>query len=239
MKLRRFNDEGISKFKEFIDSHKAGYSQIGINGLLTDVNLATVVQPEVEIDFKMFDTRFDLGEYLYLKLDNSGIPNLLKDVGIWTWLSGLFFDLICPADDNGVRRPRAMEKYVPAVYNHQKYYRHLLAGPYWIYKQHSDKPEITFGLLSGEPHIFGDIPEQLAARQQWVSNAAIVSAATTLYIDENTKIPKLGAGGQKPGSARRLAMILWQFDLTHDLYSFTEVEILGLLPFEFEKFKAI
>ena len=46
-----------------------------------------------------------------------------------------------------------------------------------------------------------------------------------------------GAGGKGGGSPRRLADILWQFDVTWDLYAMSLKEFWAVLPQEFEKFR--
>ena len=57
-----------------------------------------------------------------------------------------------------------------------------------------------------------------------------------LYVDPNTGLHKRGAAGRGPGSARRLAEVLGQFDMTWDLYSMSASSILDILPKEFNRF---
>ena len=79
--------------------------------------------------------------------------------------------------------------------------------------------------------------EQIASRLELVTNKAIMSIATELYIDEETDLPKRGAGGKSGGSPRRLADIFNQFDLTWDLYYMDKDHILQMLPAEFDRFR--
>jgi hypothetical protein len=60
--------------------------------------------------------------------------------------------------------------------------------------------------------------------------------ATALYIDQESQRPKKGAAGRGPGSARRLADILNQFDLTWDLYAMHIAAMLKMMPKEFNRF---
>lgn len=50
-----------------------------------------------------------------------------------------------------------------------------------------------------------------------------------------SKHPKKGAAGRGPGSVRRLADILNQFDLTWDLYMMRTADMLKLMPREFTR----
>jgi hypothetical protein len=58
-----------------------------------------------------------------------------------------------------------------------------------------------------------------------------------MYLDASNNQPKRGAGGKGPGSARRLADVLNQFDVTWDLYSMSYEEVLAMLPGEFDRFR--
>lgn len=61
--------------------------------------------------------------------------------------------------------------------------------------------------------------------------------ATDLYVDPSTGKAKSGAGGKGPGSARRLADMVNQLDLTWDLYAMFPKGLLTLLPKEFDRFR--
>ena len=92
-------------------------------------------------------------------------------------------------------------------------------------------------LLANPPHQPGDIAEQLASRQELVTNPSVMEVATRLYINPETGRPKRGAAGRGPGSARRLAAVLNQLDLTWDLYGLDPDKLLDLLPEEFNQFQ--
>src|SRR5262249_16830000 len=114
---------------------------------------------------------------------------------------------------------------------------HLLAGPYRIYRAHRDNPQRALVLLCGPLDRPGDIVEQFASRQELVTNPTVIESATRLYVDPATNRPRRGAGGKSAGSARRLADVLEQFDVTWDLYTLTPDGLLTLLPHEFDRFR--
>jgi hypothetical protein len=237
MKLRRFNEKGTQEFEQFLDTLTSDVPLPIPTSLLTDPDMSEQSPVAVEIEPHVFANRFQLAEYFSDRLPRSGIRELEKDKGLWAWLSLYFFDQLCPVDGNGRRKPGNRARWIPATTDYRKYYRHLLAGPYRIYRAHRDNPSRALALLSGPLDKPGDIVEQLASRQEIITNKAIVETATKLYIDTSTKRPKRGAAGKSAGSARRLAEVLNQFDVTWDLSVMDSPGLLTLLPKEFDRFR--
>lgn len=118
----------------------------------------------------------------------------------------------------------------------QKYYRHLLAGPYRLLQIHGENARV---FLCGPLPQHGDFSEQLASRMQLISNRSLIEVVDRLYYDlsaEGTGHPKRGALTRtRPGNLRRLVAVIQQFDLTYDLYAMSPDEILELLPHEFTR----
>ncbi len=231
MKLRSFNAGGINRFGQFLSS--AARDTEDLHAFLGAPSLSTPVTPEIGFEPRSFVNRFAAGEYLYSLLGDSNIFNLDEDRGIWAWLSAFYFDQLCPDGTN----PGKDYRWVPAVNSFRNYYRHLLAGPYFIYRAHKDNPQHAMAVLATPLHRPGDIVEQLASRQELVTNHSVMEAATRLYIGGDG-VPKPRAAGRGAGSARRLADVLTQLDLTWDLYDLSTEKLLELLPAEFDEFKA-
>lgn len=231
MKLRSFNAGGINRFERFLSS--SARDSEDLHEFLGDPGLSTAVSPEIEAESRPFVNRFAAGEYLHSLLGDSNIFNLDEDRGIWAWLSAFYFDQLCP---DGTK-PGRDYRWVPAVNSFRNYYRHLLAGPYFIYRAHKDNPQLAMAVLATPLHRPGDIVEQLASRLELVTNHSVMEAATRLYIGADS-LPKPRAAGRGAGSARRLADVLTQLDLTWDLYDLTTEKLLELLPAEFDEFKA-
>ena len=140
-------------------------------------------------------------------------------------------------DATGRRRVYERARYIPDPTNFRKYYRHLLAGPYRIYRAYAASSRRVWPLLCGPLDRPGEIVEQLCAYQEMVTNAGLMAAVTAMYIDPETDRPKRGTMGKGPGSPRRLPKVINQFDVTWDLYSMTPAQILGMLPPEFDRWK--
>ena len=156
-----------------------------------------------------------------------------SDVGIWAWLAAFYFDQLIQS--NG--RVGEDARWVPAVGDFRKYYRHLLAAPYQIFRAHRDNPHRALVLLANPPNRPGDLVEQLLSRQEVVTNKTAMQVATTLYIDPVTKFPKANATRRRRGGATRFVAVLSQLDLIWDLYHITPDQLIELLPAEFEEFK--
>jgi hypothetical protein len=235
--VRRLTDAGIERLSAFIDSLKGDEPLDYPAEILTDPQTSEPIGCLIEIEQRRFGSRFEAARYLDGKLSDSGLRDVERDQGLWAWLSLFYFEELCPADEAGRRKPGERARWIPEVRNYQRYYRHLLAGPYRIFRAHRDSPVRAMALLCNPLDKPGDIVEQLASRQEFVTNRAIVEGATKLYVDPRTKRPRRGAGGKGDGSPRRLADVLWQFDVAWDLYAMTTDSLLHLLPAEFDRFR--
>ena len=231
MKLSRFTETGIGRFDDFRASPLRTADQL--REILEDVACSVSTSLDIEVEQVDLPTRFAVGEYLYNLFGGVPSSGMNVDVGTWTWLTACYFEQLCPQGS----LPGERSRWVPAVGNYLRYYRHLLAGPYLIYRSHSDNPRRAMALLANPPHQPGDIAEQLASRQELVTNPSVMEVATRLYINPETDSRKRGAAGRGPGSARCLAILHNQLDLTWDLYGLNPDKLIALLPAEFDRFK--
>ena len=224
---------------EFLDEVALGRSgSDSAEALLRRGSYGELVEPQIRLHRRPFATRFELAESLVERLE-SGQAEDHADAGLWAWLALYFFDQLCPAQGKGGRRVGARVRWIPAVGNFRRYYRHLVAGPVGVFRAHRGNPEAARVLLCTPPHQPGEVVEQLTSRQELVRNPAVVGAATLLYFDSETGGVKRGAAGRGPGSARRLADVLNQLDVTWDLHAMTAEGVLAMLPSEFDRFRSL
>jgi hypothetical protein len=235
--IKRLNSKGVEEFNDFLDSLTGDNPLPFPSRILEDPETTENLPTEIEISIRSFTNRLEAAKYLYALFTDSGLPDLERDKGLWAWLSLFFFDELCATDKSGGKKPGDRARWIPATSDFRKYYRHLLAGPYRIFKAHRDHPERALALLSGTLDTPGEIAEQLAARHELVTNKAVVELATKLFIDEATGKPRRGAASKGPGSARRLVDVLQQFDVTWNLYAMTTSALLSMMPGEFDKFR--
>jgi hypothetical protein len=238
MMLRKLNKSGIQRFADFLDSLKETPFVEPPVSLLTDAEASESLPAQVDIEKRVFHNRFEAAAYLDWKLSRSGLADLERDAGLWSWLSLFYFDQLCPLDSSGKRKLHERAKLIPEVSNYRKYYRHLLAGPYRIYRAHRDNPDRAMALLCEPVSQPGDIVEQFASRQELVTNRVVMELVKTLYLDQESNRPRRGAAGKGNGSARRLTDVLNQFDLTWDLHMVKVSDLIGMLPREFDRFRA-
>lgn len=236
--LRRFNEAGIARFRELLEEIRSeGDADVG--GILWDDALTEQLSEGPVLEIQPFANRREAGEYLYQVIStvSHDLDDVERDPGLWAWLAAAYMDHIAPAED-GERKLGATARWIPAVGDYQKYYRHLLAGPYQIYRAHREDPDRAMVILATDVGSPGEAAEQLSARQEILSNGRFLEAATRLYYDEESGSLKRGSGGKGPGSPRRLAKDMFeQFALTWDFYGMEADEIVSLLPPEFDRFR--
>jgi hypothetical protein len=163
------------------------------------------------------------------------LTNIESDQGLWTWLSLFYFDELYPPAARVRRKPGERARWILNT-SGRRYYRHLLAGPFLIYKSHRDNPDRAMVLLCGPLADPGEIVAQIASRQEIVTNRGLMEAAKMLYYDSSNRKPKRGAASKTKGAARRFADVMNQFDVTWDLYSLEAADVIRLLPDEFSRF---
>jgi hypothetical protein len=199
--------------------------------------MTELIQGDVEVGSRGFSNRLEAGIFLNDLIDTTGINLPERDRGLWTWLTLFFFDAVCPADAYGNRRAQADARLLPMLDNHQRFYRHLLLGPFLIVRAHRTAPEQAIAFLHQPVWEPGEIVEQLASRKEMVTNHAVAEVAARLYFDPVKVAFKRGASSKVRGAARRLATLLNQLDLTWYLYGMGADDMIRLLPKEFDRFR--
>jgi len=234
MTARVLTDTGIQNFREYLVRLRGGDTAAPPRELLDAPDSSAEFHVPVEIEHRSFASRLDAARYLFGKLGGKGQVDY--NSGLWSWLALFYFDQICPPLENGKRQAGEEARYIPGTRS-WRYYRHLLAGPFRVYKLHRECAKV---LLSGPLDKPGDFMEQLASRQELITNPAIVGAAAHLYFDEKNQRPKRGAAStkRKPGTLRRFVDLVQQLDLTYDLYSMQPAELVQLLPKEFDVWRS-
>lgn len=245
--LRRLNEAGISRLLEFLHGVKNEPNLAVPRDILTHDSTSTDLgEIEVEIEPQIFGSRFAAAKYLLETLDGSGLTQVEQDRGLWAWLALFYFDELCPTGKKGQRKPGEDARWVPESERAFRYYRHLLAGPYRIFRAHRANPQAAMIVLCGPLDSPGDLVEQLASRQELVTNESLLATASALYIDSKNRLPKRGVvttekiGGRrrgKPGTVFRLIDVCRQYDVAWDLYAMTPESVVAMLPKEFNRFR--
>ena len=238
MKLRKLSDLGLERMGNFLDSFTAEVPENYPEAILTDQTTSETLPADVEIDQdRRFTHRFDAAAYLYERFTQLRTPAyqlIERDKGVWAWLALLWFNQLCLPDRNGVLRPKERARWIPVLDDARRYYRHLLLGPYLIYRMHARTPDLTEAVLSSELHVgTSEVFRTIIETQQFVTSPSVVSLIGRLYFDSKRKRLIRGAGTKGPGGVRRLGNVLNQLDRTFDLHSIRVDELMSLLPQEF------
>jgi hypothetical protein len=229
--LREFSAQGIAECHGLLDAARAGDDVSDeIASLLIDETLSNDTNLRLKGIPKAVDTRFDLALWLNRQLEPILVDGDGGSVGVWAWLTLLLFDVVAPSRAGGTRKIGDRSLYILEPDNWRRYYRHLLAGPCRVMRAHWEELHITRALLAGKPNVPGELYEQIASRQEVITSAALVRLTHRLYWDSAVNGLKRGAAGKGAGSARRLAAVLLQLDLTWDLNEMDEEAIGKLLP---------
>lgn len=234
MLARRLTKDGVERFENFLERLRDNPNSRLPTNALSEAKLSEAVEVKIHVDSIDVHSRMEVAEHVF-RLLRRDTETLRIDKGFWCWLSLYWFNDLCPVVA-GQRVPGDRYRWIAELDNTRRAYRHLLAGPYQIYRAHRDDPERAKSLLCGPVHQLGELLGQIASRPSLVTSKAVVGAATRLYYEEDTDRLRRGSSGKGAGSARRFADVLSQLDLTWDLHSLTVEELLELLPEEFDNF---
>ena len=229
----KFNSNGLSKFSSLL---KLDLNKVldGVDELINDQTLFEKIDCKIEI--RPVGTRLELAEILHKAIaKNPNFVGLQSDQGLWSWLAAAWMKTLF----EGSPKSAKIGEQARWILDMQKtrYYRHLLAGPYFIYNHHSDNPRRALSILGGSVIVPGELVGQIAASSD-IAFSVGAEVATILYVDPVTGKAKKGSGGAGPGSPRRLtAAYLNQIDLTVDYRGMTAQQVIDILPKEFDKFK--
>src|SRR5260221_10934720 len=139
-RMRRLNDAGTAKLTEFLQevSEEAGIPVPSY--LLSDPAFSEDLSVVAEVQERTFGSRLSVGRYLHGLFSQDEVRKHDRDPRVWSWLALFYFGELCPVRSSGARRPGNIARWVP-VGHAFRYYRHLLAGPYLIYRSFRDQPE--------------------------------------------------------------------------------------------------
>ncbi|MBO3803984.1 MAG: hypothetical protein JTT11_08990 [Candidatus Brockarchaeota archaeon] len=237
--VRALNEEGIRQFGAYIDRLTGGAEESPPLFLLTDPATSLAVHGHGQVDKRNFMNRLEAARYLSGALKNVDRQEIDTNHGLWSWLALFYFDQLCPPLADGTRKPYEKYRYIlpklDSDEHFRHYYRHLLAGPFRIYRLHGPDARI---LLAPPVHKHGEFSEQLASRMEFITNKELIKAVNALYYDATKGTPKRGATTRnKPGTLRRFIAVIQHLELTYDLYSLNWQQILSLLPAEFDTWR--
>src|SRR5579871_2309382 len=133
--LRKFNNKGVEAFIKFIEASRANNSidELALNHLIYNDQFSETVDGLV-IDKNVGPKKLDLAKYLSEKLNLKLNLNYYYDIGLWSWLSATYFPILIGKTKGGqLKFPKDNSLFVPITVPRNRWHRHLLAFPTWIY----------------------------------------------------------------------------------------------------------
>lgn len=196
MKFRRFNDQGIKAFADYLGSLRTDPATAVPTDLLTSSRLTQPLVNSIDAEPPTsFANRMEFAKWLHTVATASGVDVPRNDAGFWAWLSLALFDHVCPANAKGWRKPGADARHLIDSENWRRRYRHLLQNSYEIFFLHRDDPTRALVALVNPLNQPGELTEQINGRQDIVNCPGCMSLATFLCIDSSGNRRK-GASGE-------------------------------------------
>lgn len=234
MKLHALTSKGLERFEEYLVNLKRDPSLPPPRELLTDPELSEPVVRGPDLDSRAFHSKYEVGLYLAQMLDKVPESRLRTDIGLWGWLTLLFFDQVCPPDHHGKRRRRDLPLYRPRGGDPKHGLdKHILFFPWKMVRLHGEDARF---MLSGP------VQKDTKAQREWTGYnlnvcRGAVGLAHRMYWDSTTGSPRSGATSTgtakkpgRPGNMRRYLRVLQQLDLTYDIYGLATEDMATLLP---------
>lgn len=233
----KLNETGIQKFKGYLMALKAGGKGTPPVQLCYDRQTSDALPFDIEPEDAEFADRVTMGKCLR-DLIQKNDDTVLYDPGFWTAMSLIWFDKICPPDNNGARLTLALNRYIFDS-NQLKADRHILWGAWWAINTLGDDGEFFLrqpvGSKNDSLQYHGEIMNRFASNQLVASVPGVIQLTRLLFQDDESKCPKKGTSGRGSGSPNHLVRLLKQFELTYDFHHMSPDALRGLLPKDFDK----
>lgn len=226
--IRILNDAGKAAFRAFLAAVRTDPGTPAPSALLYDENTSAACRWNVTVEPREFVSRLEAGRYLHERFQAAGAIDLEREAGMWSWLALFYFDVLCP-ELRGRRSPGEEARF---ILDKRRYFRHLLAAPWSIYKAYAADPEQAMIALCQPLHRPGRYCDGFASRKELLTSPAVTGAATRLYYDASTGKPRRRGHSSQPGNFARFLAVVSQLDVTFDLYSLTADALLWRLPQE-------
>jgi len=230
--LRRFNQEGLNSFRDFLSScRKEPTLEIPIE-LLENSALTEIISSGIIVKKMHLETKHDTAIYLNNLLKTLNTEDVQLDAGLWSWLAFLFFDSLCPIVENR-RLVKNDYHYIFEPQNMRHFYRHLMYLPWHVIHL---APIHNRLLLSSPLRTLNKLNTEIMKRLYLTRIPCIFEVLDRLYWNEVHKQPRKGITGSKVQAGNlthRLPIRIRQLEKTYDLMCLNADQLIELLGDEF------
>jgi hypothetical protein len=239
VKIRQFNRDGLSEFKRFLADARENPRHPVRRELLEDDRLTELIVPAVEVQPRSLPRREDAARCLKDLLKPLGDKAVVRNAGLWSWLTLFFFDEVCPAA-GGQRLVKNDYHYLYEPANARHSYRHLLFIA-WRVQQVAGSHTQLF--LRGPLSTLDKMTSEVFKRLYLLRIRCLFEVLERLYWDAERGRPRSGCVDSqrvRPGDlTHRLPSRIRQLEKTYDLLDMTADQLLELLGDEFSPTPAV
>ncbi len=231
--LRQFNAAGIARFRQWLAAARGDPHLALPTELLTADDATEVVEPHVTLERPGFATKREAAIYLRDALATLDGDDVLRNAGLWTWLTLYYFDDVCPPMSGG-RKVNADYYYIYEVEQGLYHYRHLLRVSYEVLRRSPTHHRL---FLNTPLHKLGSVTEKIMRRLFLTRIDAIFEVLDRLYYDEKREKVKRGLADttrRKGDMLNRLPRRIQQLQRTYDLNVVNADRLIELLGPEFQ-----
>ena len=232
-RVRRLTDEGLGAFARYLGRLRRDGAEPPPELLTDPTHSQACVLGDVRIEPRGFGSRREFAEYIDQRFVEAGVFADADETGMWEWLSLFYFDAVCPKDDKGMRKPGADGRHLLGDPDARRRHRHLLRGPYMLFRRFRGGPrgELDLVLGYGLP-VHGVAATHLVERPRLVGSPGALIAASRLYVDPATRKPIRGYTDERTG-LRAYCKFLNNLPECFDLSTLSPETVVALLPREF------
>jgi hypothetical protein len=204
VKINSFNDEGISKFNEFLKQTREWEIQNheildpDKNWLFDQTQIKHSLDIEIDLDSN-FDDRYHFAEYLGNCFGDSFKDELYSDHGLWTWLALAYFNQLRNKKfrKHGDTEYATNEShhYIPhnwfQIPGHNYWYRHSVQIPFRLVKRFGENAKFFVSKnTNGGMAAMGDCIEQTVSRPIIFSSSKTLATLFELYQEKDGYLKK-------------------------------------------------
>ena len=232
--IRCLSPDGIRQFARYLKRLREDGRLAPPRHLLTDDRYSNALTlGDVRVEVREFASRRDFVEYIDRRFRAAGFHEDGDEPGMWEWLSLYYIDATCPPDRNGTRKPGVDGRHLMNDQDARRRLRHLLRGPYMLYRQHGPGGQLDL-LLEAPLHVHRIASTHIVERPRIFGSPGALAAASRMYFDQVAGKPKRGYSDVESG-LRAFCKYINNLPDCFDLAEMSADTVMALLPGQFEK----
>ena len=234
MQLRFFNADGMEAFRRFLQQCREQPNCEVPYQLLESETHTIKSTYEIDVTPQAFVTKRDAADYFHDVLRPIPALEVRGNAELWTWLSLLNFDAVCPVRE-GKRKVWNDYRYVFEPNNVRHFYRHLLFVSWRVVELSQDHNRLFLGSRVDQMDAF---TTEVLKRLYLTRIPCIFEVLDRVYWDSSKNAARKGvvdSNRTKAGDLmHRFPIQIRQLEKTYDLYSLSADQLIELLGDEFK-----